>query len=829
MAQFVEEFSVLQKILTEVQSLGYSVTSVEQLTPEVVGAWAASHGFSEVVTDAGTHAAWVQGSNLAEIAAATASEASTATTTGTAWTLGSTAATVAEADVLVGDVVNATGELVSENVATTALTNVEMSGLGLAATETGAGATAAAVTLTPKTVVICGAAAALGLTIGFDTGQAIVAEMEGNDFDWEHDSVGGKIITYLTSDGRTYLKQDLIDKLKKYFIEKGMYGSGGPEGEVVTTTTVQVSYMDVETFGGYLLSQLQRPSNFPAGDFTNMLVRAIDNWNDILTYNGDNQGDMSNSKITKFTAEAVWTSSYKEIRLYATFNNTDYVNSGSFNQQSGGSVTCTTTAEAGRAGTVNRIFKSRYSYPYTQTDGQGCSSGQITLQVSNPAPGTSTAEISRIDGLNIGHMTTPVPGVNKKPGATYPATNVPVSTTYPTWASQRKYVDNPDDIIQDRTKPRTPILPVQLPFSDPEDVSQPDSQNNPNPDPNPNTKPMEDLKPQPDPDTKIPTDDQGQNDDPDPTTGGGGSGTMGTGMVHIYNPTLAQLAAFSEYLWSGLFDLDSFKKLFQDPMQAIIGLHLLYATPTRDTNDHNIIVGNQNTGKMSRIVTNQYINIDFGKVVINKYFNNVCDYIDTELELFLPFVGFTQLSAKELVGKKVGLKGTIDVLTGTILYKVFNGDQVLYAYAGQCSVQLPLSGVNYSSTIASITGLIGAAGIGIATVASGGTLTPVMAAGGAAAAANTATHMSHQVQRSGGIGGNAGAMGPRTPYIIVTRHKPYNPSQFNEYYGYPSNIKATLTKCTGYTRVKDVRLHGITATSAELSEIEALLKGGIII
>ena len=45
-----------------------------------------------------------------------------------------------------------------------------------------------------------------------------------------------------------------------------------------------------------------------------------------------------------------------------------------------------------------------------------------------------------------------------------------------------------------------------------------------------------------------------------------------TGFISLYNPTLAQLQSLANYMWSDLFDLDTFKKLFGDPMQAILGL-----------------------------------------------------------------------------------------------------------------------------------------------------------------------------------------------------------------------------------------------------------------
>ena len=252
-------------------------------------------------------------------------------------------------------------------------------------------------------------------------------------------------------------------------------------------------------------------------------------------------------------------------------------------------------------------------------------------------------------------------------------------------------------------------------------------------------------------------------------------------------------------------------KIFQDPMQAIIGLNLLYATPSRGS-DEDIIVGNLNSHVSSRTVNNQYINIDCGTITIGKYFNNALDYINTRVECYLPFVGIVRFNGADVVGKQVNIKCSVDVLTGTCLYNVFVNGQLLYSYTGNCAVQLPLSSANYSGII---TGGIALAGGIAATILSGG-------AAGVASSGN--------VERSGNLGANAGAMGKKKPYLIITRNKPYNPTNYNKFYGYPANSTVqSLGSLRGYTQVKDIRISGINATQIEKMEIESLLKGGILL
>ena len=86
-----------------------------------------------------------------------------------------------------------------------------------------------------------------------------------------------------------------------------------------------------------------------------------------------------------------------------------------------------------------------------------------------------------------------------------------------------------------------------------------------------------------------------------------------------------------------------------------------------------------------------------------------------------------------------------------------------------------------------------------------------------------------KVHKSGSIGSMAGHMDIQTPYLIITRPVQSVPEKLNELQGYPSNITATLSDLTGYTEVETIYLKDIPATTAEIDEIEALLKGGVII
>lgn len=312
---------------------------------------------------------------------------------------------------------------------------------------------------------------------------------------------------------------------------------------------------------------------------------------------------------------------------------------------------------------------------------------------------------------------------------------------------------------------------------------------------------------------------------PPSIAGGGGSAT---GLANLYNPTLAQVKEFSRWLWgSDGLNLDQLKKLLQDPMQAIIGLHVMYATPTTGA-DRDIQVGYINSGVPSKIVTEQYTEIDCGTVTINEYFGDARDYSPfTQVYCYLPFIGIVELNADDVVNSTLGVKYKIDVLTGCCLaqltVKKYGLDAVLYTYTGNCAVQMPITSGNYLSTVSS---LLGAVVSGAAAVATGGALAPV-AIGAAANALGGGARAS--VAMSGSLGSNAGAMGIRKPYLIIKRVESADANGYNEFYGYPTNKRVNLSQLTGYVRVKDINLSGTNATEDEQNEIVTLLKEGVIL
>ena len=395
-----------------------------------------------------------------------------------------------------------------------------------------------------------------------------------------------------------------------------------------------------------------------------------------------------------------------------------------------------------------------------------------------------------------------------------------LKNTYPDWFNNgftsNEYDPTTDSIVENNYIPLT--LPTQNPLThdldDPEYHQETAQEGKPNPKNETQTQPLiqnEPSIPPVSPPTPTPSD-----------NGGGLVGSHGNnGLWSIYNPTINELKSLGGYLWSSNI-IEILQKFLNNPMDCIISLHMIYATPSTN-GKQNIILGYLDSGVSANVVSNQFINIDCGSVNTVEYFGDARDYVSpyTTVECYLPFIGIVKLKTEDIIGSNINIIYTLDVLTGAILCKIFvtkNGaKQQLYTFNGNASVQIPLTGSDRTRLLSgAITGAV-------AGITAGGLIGAV--AGGVAGGLMGGT----SIERSGNFSANSGALGIKKPYLIISRKTPYDADNYNDYYGYPSNKTVVLNNCKGFTRVKDIYVDIPNATNEEKNEIETLLKNGVII
>lgn len=315
-----------------------------------------------------------------------------------------------------------------------------------------------------------------------------------------------------------------------------------------------------------------------------------------------------------------------------------------------------------------------------------------------------------------------------------------------------------------------------------------------------------------------------------PTTGTGTTDPIAlpvgqaSALWSIYNPTQAELNSFGGWLWSSNF-VEQLKKLFNDPMQAIIGVHKVFATPHTGSTA-TIVCGYLDSGVSSKLVTSQYSEVNCGSVDLWEYFGNVFDYAPfTTVKLFLPFIGIVPLDVAYVMRSTITVKYTVDVLTGACIANVNvqrdGAGGVIFTYAGSAIVSYPISSGSYMGVVSGALSI--AAGVA-GTIASGGAALPAIAG------TMSGLPRAHtDVQHSGQFSGAAGAMGGKKPYLIISRPQTRVAGSIERYRGKPSNVTLRIGECVGYTRILEAHLIIPNAYSDEIEDITRLLKEGVII
>lgn len=312
------------------------------------------------------------------------------------------------------------------------------------------------------------------------------------------------------------------------------------------------------------------------------------------------------------------------------------------------------------------------------------------------------------------------------------------------------------------------------------------------------------------------------------------------GFVTLYAPTKAQLVALSSYMWSGLFDIATLKKLFADPMDCILGLNLLPFSVPRSDLQH-VSIGNIDTGISMYVAEKQWVTIDCGTVNIGSVYDTYLDYAPyTKIHIYLPFIGLQELNVDDVAHKAIRVKYKIDILSCACIAFISADDRVLYQFSGACGYSVPISSTNYSALFGS------AVDVAISTamlVSTAGAAVPATAreaavhearmvaqtAGAVSSSANAVMNSKPTIKRSGSLGGGSGIIGIQKPYIIFEIPRICKPARQQHFIGYPSFITIQVSGISGYAEFESIILNGVTCTEEERTMLADIFKGGVYV
>lgn len=306
-----------------------------------------------------------------------------------------------------------------------------------------------------------------------------------------------------------------------------------------------------------------------------------------------------------------------------------------------------------------------------------------------------------------------------------------------------------------------------------------------------------------------------------------------TGLCTLLNPTNEQLAKLSDFLWSDIFSVDSFKKIFADPMDVILGLSIVPLKVASDTL-RRINISGIDTGVEMYKCASQYIEVDCGSIDITNYWDNFMDYGPyTQYTIYLPYVGYKVLHADELVDKTITVKYHCDILSGACMAYVQCGKKVLYCFEGNISIQIPVTSASYDNMLhgmLQVSSGVGQIIAGGASMAAGGAGAGLMVSGAVGTATGATSAIKPTIGRSGNAESSTGLMGIQKPYLIISRPRAVVPSGLNKYSGYPAYKGGKLGDFNNFTVVQDIRIKNLNgATMEEMNEAERLCKEGVIV
>ena len=246
-------------------------------------------------------------------------------------------------------------------------------------------------------------------------------------------------------------------------------------------------------------------------------------------------------------------------------------------------------------------------------------------------------------------------------------------------------------------------------------------------------------------------------------------------FVNIYNPTQAQLVDAANALFMNFSTGQTV-----DTSKYIVAIHKVFVPVSTDEAFQPIRFGSYNTQVNSKVINQRLARVSCGKVTVPELHHNALDYSPyTTVRIWLPFLGFFDLSIDELSNKEVELNYTIDLVNGKALAEISNDDGVIYRFVGTAYEREPYhtESLNNVSTVY--------------------------------------------------ING-AYNMADYTPYLLIERPINLTPPN-NNLEGLPTYKEVTIGDMTGYVRCRKVFAKDMIATEAEKNEIEALLCGGVLV
>ena len=305
------------------------------------------------------------------------------------------------------------------------------------------------------------------------------------------------------------------------------------------------------------------------------------------------------------------------------------------------------------------------------------------------------------------------------------------------------------------------------------------------------------------------------------------------GLYTPYELNITQLQA----LGAVLYDSDMFDTLVQklngssNPISGILRCIQIPVVTNLGSGSYNICVFGEKLHSENHAdptgahLRGRWVTKEGGSVTLKEVWGTYRDYTDTQVSIYLPFVGVRQLDPQLCVGKTLSLRCYIDAYTGDVLWllrssntgiggKFYESGGFIGRWSGNCATEIPIGRIDNTRALATLIG--GLSGIVMAPFTGGASLG---ATGASLAGMLTGGAQSMGVV-SGNVTGHLGVADVLYPYLIVQRSVPDYPNGWRGRIGAVKNQSYSCNDLSGFTLFSQIFLENMEGASGE--EIDAL-------
>lgn len=237
------------------------------------------------------------------------------------------------------------------------------------------------------------------------------------------------------------------------------------------------------------------------------------------------------------------------------------------------------------------------------------------------------------------------------------------------------------------------------------------------------------------------------------------------GIITMYNPTPTELKQIGNVRYMGGVDLGTY----------ISSLIKVYVKIPKDKTA-NVLLGGYDTGVVSNAIIDDIVETDCGTIDITGKYGNLMDYQHTNVEIYLPFIGFKTLDTDKVMNETLQLIYKTNVINGDTIACIYNTTGTLiYTFNCRASFEIPYT-------------------------------------------------LNDNVESTGRLDVDSNYLFGFTPFVTIRCNKEYNTANIVA----NDNRVTTLAELQGYVTCSQV-FNTIKATTAEKNEIDTLLQSGVIV